>query len=376
MVTQHLVKFGVGSLVGTILEYTVAIAAVAIGWSGYVVSLFKAGGIELPAALVNAPGVAGGVINLPAVAIIAVITGLLIIGVKQTANVNNIIVAIKLCVVLLFIVLGVGHVHPANWHPFMPYGWGGVLQGAAIIFFAYIGFDAVSTASEECKNPGKDMPKGIVGSLIICTVLYIVVSLILTGMVPYLQFKNTAAPVAYALQTVGINWGAALVSVGALCGITSVLLVMMFGQTRVFFAMSRDGLLPKVFGSVHPKYGTPAKSTILVGISTAIIAAWLPIGVVAELTNIGTLAAFIIVSIAVIVLRKTRPDIKRNFKCPFVPVFPLLSVAFCGLLIYKLPTITQIRFVVWLLIGLVVYFTYSYKHSTMQIAERAKENQV
>ena len=356
-----------------ILEYTVAIAAVAIGWSGYVVSLFKAGGIILPAALVNAPGVEGGMINLPAIGIIAVITCLLIVGVKQTANVNNIIVGIKLAVILLFIVLGVGHVHPSNWHPFMPYGWGGVLQGAAIIFFAYIGFDAVSTASEECKNPAKDMPKGIIGSLVICTILYIIVSLILTGMVPYLQFKNTAAPVAYALQSVGINWGAALVSVGALCGITSVLLVMMFGQTRVFFAMSRDGLLPKVFGAVHPKYGTPAKSTVLVGVMTAIIAAWLPIGLVAELTNIGTLAAFIIVSIAVIVLRKTRPDIKRSFKCPGSPFTPLLSVFFCGLLIYKLPHLTQIRFVVWLLIGFVVYFTYSYKHSTMQIAERAKE---
>jgi APA family basic amino acid/polyamine antiporter len=356
-----------------ILEYTVAIAAVAIGWSGYVVSLFKAGGIILTPSLVNAPGVEGGMINLPAVGIIAVITCLLIVGVKQTANVNNIIVGIKLAVILLFIVLGVGHVHPSNWHPFMPYGWGGVLQGAAIIFFAYIGFDAVSTASEECKNPAKDMPKGIIGSLIICTILYIIVSLILTGMVPYLQFKNTSAPVAYALQSVGINWGAALVSVGALCGITSVLLVMMFGQTRVFFAMSRDGLLPKVFGAVHPKYGTPAKSTVLVGVMTAIIAAWLPIGLVAELTNIGTLAAFIIVSIAVIVLRKTRPDIKRNFKCPGSPFTPLLSVFFCGLLIYKLPHVTQIRFVVWLLIGFIVYFTYSYKHSTMQIAEREKE---
>lgn len=270
----------------------------AIGWSGYMVNLLQAGGIHLPKVLINAPGVQGGVVNLPAMLIIGAMTWLLVLGVKESAKVNNIMVIIKLAVVLLFIVLGVTHVKPANWVPFMPYGWKGVFQGASIIFFAYIGFDAVSTAAEEVKNPQRDLPRGIIWSLIICIILYIVVSAILTGMVPYLSFKETSAPVAFALQQIGINWGSALVSVGAVCGITSVLLVMMFGQTRVFFAVSRDGLLPKVFGEVHPRFKTPVKSTILVGVVTALMADFTPIGIVAELTNIGTLAAFVVVSAA------------------------------------------------------------------------------
>jgi len=348
-----------------ILEYAVAISAVAIGWSGYMVSLLESAGVHLPAALINAPGVKGGMINLPAMLIIAAITTLLIKGVKESAKFNNIIVGIKLVVILLFISIGVFHIHPANWTPFMPYGWSGVFKGAAIIFFAYIGFDAVSTAAEEVKNPQRDLPIGIITSLVVCTILYIIVSAILTGMVPYLQFKDTAAPVAFALQQIGINWGSALVSVGAVCGITSVLLVMMFGQTRVFFAMSRDGLLPKVFGQVHPKFGTPAKSTLLVGVVTAITAGFTPIGVVAELTNIGTLAAFIIVAISILVLRKTRPEIKRSFKVPFSPVVPILAVLFCGFLITQLPIITMIRFVVWLIIGGVVYFMYGRHNSVL-----------
>lgn len=358
-----------------ILEYAVAIAAVAIGWSGYIVNLLSSIGINLPKQIINAPGVNGGVINLPAILIIAVITGLLIIGVKESTTVNNIMVGIKLVVVLLFIILGVTHIKPANWTPFMPYGWKGVFQGASIIFFAYIGFDAVSTAAEEVKNPQKDLPRGIILSLIICTILYIVVSAILTGMVPYIQFKETSAPVAFALQQIGINWGSALVSVGAVCGITSVLLVMMFGQTRVFFAMSRDGLLPKVFGEVHSKFRTPVKSTVLVGIVTALMAGFTPIGIVAELTNIGTLAAFMIVSAAVIVLRKKRPDLKRSFKCPMVPAVPMMAILFCGYLIYSLPRITQYRFIAWLAIGLVVYFMYGIKHSTIDKYENTVENE-
>ncbi|AWI06097.1 amino acid permease [Clostridium drakei] len=347
-----------------ILEYLFAIATVAIGWSGYIVKLLASVGIIIPKALANAPD-GGGIVNLPAILILAVVTGILIIGVQQSARLNNIIVGIKIAVVLLFIALGVGHINVANWSPFMPYGWSGVLSGASVIFFAYIGFDAVSTAAEEVKNPQKDLPRGIIGSLIVCTILYIVVSAVLTGMVPYLKFKETAAPVAFALEQVGITWGSALVSVGAVCGLTSVLIVMLFGQTRVFFAMSRDGLLPKVFGDVHPKFQTPVKSTLLVGIISMIVAGFTPIGVVAELTNIGTLTAFIIVSAAVIVLRKREPDRKRAFKCPLVPVVPGLSIAFCALLIFKLPVITQVRFVVWLAIGLVIYFVYSYKHSAM-----------
>jgi basic amino acid/polyamine antiporter, APA family len=355
-----------------IAEYAFAISAVAIGWSGYIVKLLSAVGINLPTSLVTAPH-EGGIVNLPAVLIIVLISSLLLVGVKQSAIVNDVIVAIKIAVVLLFIALGVSHVNPANWVPFMPYGWSGVISGASVIFFAYIGFDAVSTAAEEVKNPQKDLPIGIIASLGICTVLYIIVSAILTGMVPYLQFKNTSAPVAYALEQVGINWGSALVSVGAVCGITSVLLVMIFGQTRVLFAMSRDGLLPKVFGDVHPKYKTPAKSTIFVCVVSAILAGFTPIGIVAELTNIGTLCAFLIVCVAVIVLRKTRPDLKRTFKCPFVPVVPALGVAFCLLLIFKLPVITQLRFLVWLVVGFAIYFGYGNKNSVMN-KENEKES--
>lgn len=345
-----------------ILEYAFAIGTVSIGWSGYMVNILTDFGIHLPESMIASP-FAGGIINLPAVLIIAFITFINIIGVRQSTTVNNIIVGIKLVVVLMFIALGVGHVNPSNWHPFMPYGWSGVLSGASVIFFAYIGFDAVSTAAEEVKNPQRDLPRGIIASLIICTILYIVVSGILTGMVPYLKFKTTAAPVAFALQQVGYHWGAALVSVGAICGLTSVLLVMMFGQTRVLFAMSRDGLLLKVFGHVHPKYKTPARSALVIGVITAIVAGFLPINIVAELTNIGTLCAFIIVSAAVLVLRKKDPDRKRSFKCPGVPVIPILAIAFCGLLIYKLPAVTQIRFVIWLALGLILYFAYGYKHS-------------
>lgn len=355
-----------------ILEYAFCIATVAIGLSGYLVNVLEYLGIHLPKALTSAAG-AGGIVNLPAVIAIACITGILILGVKESTKFNNIIVGIKIVVVLLFIALGIGHVNPGNWTPFMPYGWSGVFTGASVIFFAYIGFDAVSTAAEEVKNPQKDLPRGIIGSLIICTLLYIIVSGILTGMVPYLSFKETSAPVAFALAKVGINWGSAMVSVGALCGLTSVLLVFMFGQTRVLFAMSRDGLLPKAFGDVHPKYKTPVKSTLLVGAITAVLAGFTPIGIVAELTNIGTLAAFIIVSAAVIVLRVKEPNRKRAFKCPLVPLVPLLSIFACAVLIFMLPAITQIRFVIWLAVGIVFYFAYSYKNSTLNENEEERE---
>ncbi|OBR96907.1 MULTISPECIES: amino acid permease [Clostridium] len=347
-----------------ILEYAFSVGTVAIGWSGYFVSILGDLGIKLPNIITKAP-FEGGLVNLPAVAILVVITGILVAGVKQSATTNNIIVAIKLAVVLLFIVLGVRHVHPANWHPFMPYGWKGVFSGASVIFFAYIGFDAVSTAAEEVKDPKKDLPRGIIASLIICTVLYIAVSAILTGMVPYLKFKDTAAPVAFALQQVGINWGSALVSVGAICGLTSVLIVMLFGQTRVLFAMSRDGLLPRVFGQVNQRFHTPVKSTLLVGIITMIIAGFTPISVVSELTNIGTLAAFIIVSASVIVLRKREPDRPRSFKVPFSPVTPIFAMIACAFLIINLQKVTLVRFAVWLVIGLVIYFAYGNNHSVM-----------
>ena len=338
-----------------ILEYCVAVAAVSIGWSGYMVNILNLVGIHLPAIL-----------------ILSLIAGLLLLGAKESVKLNNILVIIKISVVLLFIVLGFSHVEPANWHPFMPYGWSGVFSGAAIVFFAYIGFDAISTAAEEVKNPQKDLPKGIIGSLLICTVLYIVVSAILTGMVPYLEFKDNAAPVAYALAKVGISWGSALVSVGAICGITSVILVMMYGSTRLFYALSRDGLIPKVFSQVSQKRGTPNKSIVLVFVATALVAGFLPIGKVAELTNMGTLAAFVVVSLSVILLRKSRPDLNRPFKVPFVPVVPILAVGFCLFLIFQLPTFTKIAFLIWITIGFVVYAFYGYKHSGLNKTESEK----
>lgn len=352
-----------------ILEYAFAIATVAIGWSGYFNNILMNLGITLPALLTQAPH-DGGLINLPAVAIIAIVTLVNIRGVQQSSLVNNIIVLIKLAVVALFIVLGVQHVNAANWVPFMPYGWAGVFSGASIIFFAYIGFDAVSTAAEEVKRPQRDLPRGIILSLIICTLLYIAVSGILTGIVPYLAFKSVAAPVAFALQAVGYHWGAAAVSVGAICGLTSVLLVMSFAQSRIFFVMSRDGLLPKFFGHVHPRYQTPVRSSLLIFVVTSIMAGVLPINLVAELTNIGTLTAFIIVSAAVIILRKKAPDRARPFKCPLVPLVPALAILFCGILIVMLPAVTQIRFAIWLLIGLAIYFGYGYQHSVLTKARR------
>lgn len=355
-----------------ILEYAVAISAVAIGWSGYAVTLLKSIGVSLPAAVTLAPG-AGGVVNLPAMIIIGLISWLLISGVRSTSNLNNTIVVIKLVVIGLFIILAVGHVQPANWHPFMPFGFNGVVSGAAVIFFAYLGFDAVSTAAEETINPQKNLPKGIIYSLVICTLLYIVVAAILTGVVKYTELNN-AAPVAYALERIGINWGSALVSVGAICGITSVLLVITYGQTRIFFAMSRDGLIPSVFGKVSEAHKTPITSTVLVAIVTMIASGFLPIGIVAELANIGTLFAFIIVSIGVWVLRHRQPDRKRAFRTPWVPVVVPLSVLSCGYLIIHLQQATLLRFVVWFAIGMVVYFAYSRYHSELQKKLAAEAN--
>jgi APA family basic amino acid/polyamine antiporter len=354
------------------LEYLLAASTVAIGWSGYFQILLNGFGIYLPdwasGAYGSVPGVPGAIFNLPAVAIALLITLLLSLGVKNAARFNNVIVFVKLAVILLFIIVASRYVKPANWTPFLPFGFKGVMGGAAFVFFAYIGFDAVSTAAEEVKDPKRDMPRGIIASLLICTVLYIIVSLILTGIVPY-KLLDVAAPVAFALHYINQDWAAGIISVGAMGGITTVLLVMLYGQTRVFFAMSRDGLLPKVFSNVHPKYKTPFFSTWITGIVVAVIAGLTPINTVAQLVNIGTLSAFVFVSIGVIVLRKTQPNLHRSFRVPWVPLVPILAALSCLILMYQLPLITWIRFVVWLAIGLIIYFSYGIRHSALNKSE-------
>jgi APA family basic amino acid/polyamine antiporter len=354
-----------------ILEYIVACIAVAIGWSGYFVSILKVIGIEIPVWCSAAPGtVPGAIINLPAMLIVVFLTVILVIGIKESARFTSLMVLVKLLTIAIFILVGVSHVTPANWHPFMPFGLKGVIAGAAIVFFAYIGFDAVSTAAEETKDPQRNMPIGILLSLGICTILYIVVAAILTGMVPYSEL-DTPAPVAHALTLCGFHWGSALVSAGAVAGITSVLLVMLMGQPRIFFAMSRDGLLWPWISRVHPRFRTPYISQILTGIVVACFAGFIDIGTAAELCNIGTLFAFAIVCGGVVVLRKTHPELRRTFRCPMVPLVPLLGVAFCACLMLSLPKITWIRFVAWLVAGLAIYFYYGIRHS--RLAGRGNE---
>lgn len=346
-----------------VLEYSVGSSAVAAGWSGYVVGLLKSAGIVLPQAYTAVPA-DGGIVNLPAMFIALFLSLMLVRGTKESATLNRVLVLIKLVAVFIFLFLAGPKVDVANWTPFMPYGFSGVAAGAAIIFFAYIGFDAVATAAEECRNPNKDLPIGIVGSLIVCTILYIVVAGVLTGVVPYTQLNN-AEPVAFALRYIGYNMGSALVGTGAICGITTVLLVLMYGQTRVFFAMSRDGLIPASICKVHPRYGTPHVITIVAGIAVALIAGFTPIGIIAELTNIGTLFAFVVAAIGVLVMRFTRPDIHRPFKCPAVWLISPLAVISCAYLMYNLPVETWLRFGIWSLIGFVVYFAYSYRNSAL-----------
>jgi APA family basic amino acid/polyamine antiporter len=351
-----------------LLEYGLATSTVAVGWSGYFQSLLSGFGVALPAALTAAPGAVPGVatmFNLPAFLIMLVLTGLLSLGVRESARWTNIMVLIKTGIVLLFIFVGVKHVQPVNWHPFMPYGMGGVMSAAALVFFAFIGFDAVTSAAEEVKNPAKDLPMGIIGSLVVCTILYVAVAAIMTGIVPYKNFLGVDHPVSLALQYAGENWVAGFVDLAAILGMSTVMLVMAYGQTRILYAMSRDGLLPARLSTVHPKYGTPFFATWLVGIVFGLIAAVVPLGVLAELVNIGTLAAFSLVSVAVIILRKKRPDLHRAFRCPGVPVIPGLAIAFCITLMCFLSAHTWIAFVVWLLIGLVIYFGYARKRSLL-----------
>ncbi|MBI2381633.1 MAG: amino acid permease [Gammaproteobacteria bacterium] len=368
-----------------ILEYLFAASTVAVGWSGYLVSFLHQVGIDLPAQLVNAPfgkladghiGATGALLNFPAVAIVLLIGSLCYVGIQQSAWVNNLVVAIKVTVILLFIAFGINYVSADNWTPFIPentgtfghYGWSGVATGAAVIFFAYIGFDAVSTCAQEAKNPQKDMPIGILGSLLVCTVLYIIVAAIMTGMVNYTEL-NVAAPVAKALDThPALAWLAIPVKIGAIAGMTSVMLVMMLGQPRIFFAMSRDGLLPQFMGKVHPKHGTPHVATIITTVLAAIIGGLFPVDVLGELVSIGTLLAFVTVCIGVLVLRVTKPELERPFKTP-LPWFTCTAGALvCGYLMYALPNDTWVRLAVWTAIGVVIYLGYGRKHSKLRNA--------
>ena len=365
------------------LEYAVGNVAVAVGWAGYFDSFLRGIGITLPrwlvtdtwsalsnpALLASAPhlGAIPIVFCFPALAIVVLITVVLVIGVQESSWVNTLMVGIKLAVILLFLAVGFAAIHPHQWvtPSFAPNGFKGISMGAAIIFFSYIGFDAVSTASEEAKNPQRDIPIGIIASLIICTVLYIAIALVLTGLIPWNQL-DVADPLAVALQYVHANWAAGILSLGAVAAMTSVLLVFQLGQARIFMSMARDGLLPPWAAKVHPKFKTPHVTTIVTGIVVALGAAFAPIGVILELTNIGTLFAFVLVALGIIVLRRTDPDRPRPFRTPWVPVLPLVSVAFCLYLMLNLPALTWLRFGLWMLIGVTIYFMYGIRHSRVR----------
>lgn len=391
-----------------ILEYLFAASTVAVGWSGYVVSFLKDFGIIIPAqftaawgsVLVEIPNVGWNlltpqlaqsladtgiavaslphqeaILNLPAMFIVAFITLLLLVGIRESASFNNVMVVIKVFVILLFIGIGFFFVNKANWIPFIPentgewghYGWSGILRGAGVIFFAYIGFDAVSTAAQEARNPQKDMPTGILGSLGISTFLYIAVALVLTGIVSY-TFLNVADPIAVGVNAMGpgLFWLRPIIKIAAIAGLSSVILVMLMGQPRIFFSMSKDGLLPPLFSKIHPRYKTPYVSTLITGFIALILAGVLPINILGELVSIGTLLAFAIVCIGIIVLRIKRPEIKRTFKTPLVPLIPILGAGICFLQMFSLPWETWARLMAWMALGFVIYFTYGIRNSKLQ----------
>ena len=378
-----------------ILEYAVASATVAHGWSHYFQDFIGIFHFSIPHALSRAPfdfdpvsgtlAATGTAFDLPAIVITAIITAILVKGIRESATFNSAMVITKVIIVLMVIVVGAFYVDPANWRPFAPYGYTGValfghtvlgqsgaggaplgmIAGAAMIFFAYIGFDSVSTHAEEARNPQRDVPIAIIASLVICTVLYILVAGVLTGMVPYDKI-NIDAPVSNAFKQVGLTWAQFVVSLGALTGITSVLLVLMLSQPRILLAMARDGLVPpSVFGAVHEKFRTPWKSTILTGAFVAVLGALIPLRVLAELVNIGTLLAFVIVCAAVLIMRRTYPEAKRPFRAPLVPLVPILGIVLCVLLMFSLPVENWWRLLIWLLIGMVIYFSYGRRHSVM-----------
>ncbi|MEU4534041.1 amino acid permease [Streptosporangium sp. NPDC023825] len=368
------------------LEMMLGAAVVAVGWSGYLTSLLASLGITLPGAIAGE----GAAFNLPAALIVLILTAVLVVGIKLSSRFNLVIVTIKLAVILLVVVAGLFFVRAANFSPFIPpskptpaveglsapliqvlfgitpvaFGVLGIFSAAAIVFFAYIGFDVVATAAEETRNPQRDLPIGILASLGICTVLYVAVSLVVVGMQPYGQLSE-AAPLADAFKAVGQTWAASLISIGALAGLTTVVMILMMGMSRVMFAMCRDNLLPRGLAKVHPRYRTPYLITVMMGVVVAALAGLVPLSTIAELVNIGTLFAFVVVSIAVIILRRTRPDLPRSFRTPLVPLVPVLSVLACLYLMLNLPVETWLRFVAWMLLGVLIYFGYGYRHSRL-----------
>jgi APA family basic amino acid/polyamine antiporter len=366
-----------------ILEYSVGAATVGISWSRYLVSFLGKFNIHLPAQLVASPfemikladgSQIHGYINLPAVLIIVLITSIIIFGTKGSALFNAIVVALKISVVLIFIALGWHYINPENYKPFIPenngefghFGWSGVLRGAGVVFFVFIGFDIVATMAQETKNPKRNMPIGILGSLIICTILFVLFGYVMTGLAHYTEFKDSAAPVAVAIAHTPYEWLFVAVIAAILIGYTSVILVDLLGQSRVFYSMSKDGLLPKVFSQLHPKFNTPYKSNVVLCLFISLFAGLVPIQVVGEMTSIGTLLAFVMVCLGVLILRKTQPDLPRPFKTPFMPVVPILGIITCLTMMVALPLDTWIRLVVWLLIGFAIYFGYGRKNSKLR----------
>lgn len=346
-----------------ILEYTVCASTVAAGWSGYFVGIMREGGIHIPEALTKVPS-DGGIINLPAVAIAFFVGLMLVRGTKESVILNRVLVAVKLVAIFIFLLVAAPKIEMANYVEFLPFGWHGVAVGAGAIFFAYIGFDAVATAAEEAKNPNRNLPIGIIGSLLVCAFLYVVVSLALTGISHYTHL-DTPEPMAYALRENGSNIGSALVGAGALVGMVAVLLVMMFGQSRIFFVMSRDGLIPSVFSKLHKRFNTPYVSSLLVTVAVMVISGFTPIHTMGRLTSLGTLVAFSIAAIGVMILRVRRPELERPFKCPAIFIVAPLATLSCGYLAYTLLLETGTPFFVWMAISLSVYFLYAYKRSPL-----------